>query len=87
MSFNIAFMCMWVCLHADKTHLDEIDKMLMPEPFEHANLPQGNLLHSRIILCLQKFLDCDNLEMINSHGWKLELLVQLVARRFLTWNS
>ena len=47
----------------DESYLDKIDKMLMAKPLEHANLPQCNLLDSRIILRLQKFLDCHNLKI------------------------
>ena len=47
----------------DENYLDKIDKMLMAKPLEHANLPQCNLLDSRIILRLQKFLDRHNLEI------------------------
>ena len=42
-------------------YLQQIDEVLMAEPFQHSNLAQGNLLHGRVVLRFQKLLYRDNL--------------------------
>ena len=39
------------------SYLYEVDQMLVPQPLEHANLPESNLLNGGIILGLQELLD------------------------------
>lgn len=36
--------------------------MFVPEPLQHPNLSEGNLLNCRIILCLEELFYCDQLK-------------------------